>query len=309
MADTIEQMQAKVAAAIQEEFPEDKPAKPEKAEKPAREPAQEPAQQAPEETSDADDGDAAPAQKVRSEAEVKARERGWMPKDEWIAAGKDEDDWSSAKQFLKRGEEIEERKSMRKSFDSLKKQNEELAAILKKRLEAEAKKELAAKSKERNEAIAAGDVQRVHAIEQELVAAQPVEATPAEIQDFVRENKEWWGVDYLATQAAVSYYGKLEAENRDDITGNLAKTKKHLALRFPDLFPQDRKDAAEAAQAIVEQQTRKLSTVSVPSGAGAMRRGKQWSDIPSESRRVAEQIIRSGVMTREQYVKEFFGEV
>lgn len=303
VADTLEQIAAKVAAEIDGE-----PAK--VAKEPAKA-AREPAQEAPD---DADDGDAAPelspAQKARAEAESDARKRGWMPKDEWIESGKDEDDWSSAKQFLKKGEEIEDRKQLRKKLDGLTKQNDELATLLKKRLEKEQNAELAKKAAERDAAIEAGDKAKVYAIEREMVAVQPVEATPAEIRDFVQENKEWWGVDVPATQAAVVYYGKLEAENRDAIADNLAKTKKFLALRFPDLYQADRKDAAEAAQAIVEQQpTRKLSSVSLPSGTGSsIKRGKGWSDIPSDARRVAEQILKSTGMTKDQYAKDFFGE-
>lgn len=312
MADTFEQIQAKVAEAIKEEFPDDAPEVSEKPAKEAAKPAREPAQET---ASDADDGDAAPeltpAQKARAEAEAKAREKGWVPKDEWIEAGHDEDDWKPAKQFLARGDEIEERKSSRKRQDSLEKQVAELSRMLKAKLEAETRKEVAAKAAVRDDAIRAGDVQRVHQIEQELAQVQkPIEVTPAELVQFVQDNKEWWDVDPLATETAVKYYGALEAKDRDAVSENLAKTKKYLARRFPDLFPADRADAAEAAQAIVQQQqTRKLSTVSLPSSGNAgIKRGKQWSDLPSEAKRVAEQITRAGVMTKEQYVKEFFGE-
>lgn len=301
MPDTIEQMQAKVTAAIAQEFPEGK------------EPAKEAAPRKPEAVSDADDGDAtpevSPVQKARAEAEASARAKGWVPKDEWIAAGHDEDDWKPAKQFIAKGEEIEERKSMRKTLDSLKKQNEEMAAILKRKLDAEAKAERDRKLAERDAAIRLGDVNRVHAIDGEIAQVQPVDVTPAEIREFVQENKEWWGVDVMATQAAVAYYGKLERANPNDLSENLSKTKKFLALRFPDLYPADRLDAAEAAQAITQQQpTRKFSSVSIPSSADAgIRRGKQWSDLPADARRVADQIVKSGAMTRDQYVKEFFG--
>lgn len=302
MPDTIEQMQAKVTAAIAQEFPE------------AKEPAKEVAPRKPEPVSDADDGDAAPevspVQKARAESEASARAKGWVPKDEWIAAGHDEDDWKPAKQFIAKGEEIEERKSMRKTLDSLKKQNEEMAAILKRKLEAEANAERARKLAERDAAIRSGDVNKVHAIEGEIAQVPQVDVTPAEIREFVQENKEWWGVDLPATQAAVAYYGKLERSNPNDLADNLSKTKKFLALRFPDLFPSDRSDAAEAAQAMAQQQpaTRKFSSVSVPSSADAgIRRGKQWSDLPADARRVADQIVKSGAMTRDQYVKEFFG--
>lgn len=303
MADTIEQMQAKVAQAIAEDAPDDAPKAP-------KEPARkaEPAQEA----QDADEvaPEPTPAQKARAEAEGEARKRGWMPKDEWIESGKDEDDWSSAKQFLRRGEEIEERKSVRKTVDSLKKQNEELANLLKKRMANEDREKLLQKSAERDAAIEAGDKAKVHAIDREIAqVSQPVEVTPAELVEFVRENKEWWDVDPMATQAAVLYYGKLERENRDAVSENLGKTKKYLALRFPDLFKEDRASAAEAAQAIVEQQTtRKFSSVSLPNtGNTGHKRGKQWSDLPAESRKVAEQLVRNNVLTREQYLEEFFG--
>lgn len=321
MADSLEQMQARVAAELKAEFGDSAPAV-EKA--PAKAPAKapppkvaakpEPESEEPDDSDDGDEAQPSPAQQARAAAESEARGKGWMPKDEWIASGKDEDDWSSAKQFLKKGAEIDERKAERKRVQTMQRELEEMRRILKVKMEADAKAQQAAIKQARDAAIEVGDKARVHELDAaiEAVKAPVVDVTPAEIQEFVKENNEWWGVDPVATRAAVEYYGAMEAKHgRDDVAGNLSKTKAYLSKRFADLFPSDRKDAAEAAQAIVQQATeqqqpRRLSSVSVPTNGGtAAKRGRQWSDLPGDARRVAEKIIAAGAMTKEQYLNSY----
>lgn len=302
MSDAMADIAAKVAAAVGEKTDPPPKSEPE----PKREPIEAPViVSEPEETPEV-----SPAQQARAEAESTARERGWVSKDEWIEAGKDEDDWVPAKRFLKIGDEIEERKELKKQLKETRKLAEELTGLVKKGLATQAQKEVLAKMAQRDQAIELGDKAKVHELDKEIASVKAEatpEVTPAEIMSFVQENKEWWGVDLPATQAAVVYYGSLEAKNRDDVSGNLAKTKRHLALRFPDLFPGDRADAAEAAQAMSQQQpVRKLSSVTVQnSGAAPAKRGKQWSDLPAGARHVAEKICDKTGMTKEQYLQTY----
>lgn len=286
---------AKVAAEVEAE---DSPAKaPEKAEKaPKVVEAAEVADEAPEAAE-------RPADTAKAKSEADARAKGWRPKEEFEG---DPDDWVSAKVFLRRGEDIEDRQTLKKNLKSLEAVNKELAAIVKASLNAQTQEKVQAKLAQRDAAIEVGDKAQVKQIETELGQIGRVpEPTPAEITDWVGKHSEWWGVDPMATQAAVAYYGNLEAKNRADLAGNLEKTEKWLKRRFPDLFPEDQAKAAEAAQAHV-QQTRKLSSVSVPSSGGGKPAGKGWTDLPSEAKRVGEELVRKGVMKREEYVTSFF---
>lgn len=246
-----------------------------------------------------------PAQKTRIESESKARDKGWMPKKDWVDSGHDEDDWVSAKRFLKTGEEIDERISLKKALEKSLKTVDELSGIVKKGFSKQAEERIAEKMALRDRAIELGDKESVHKLDKAIAEEsnqEPVETTPEEIQTFVSENKEWWGIDPVATQAATLYYGNLEKADPKAMKENLEKTRKYVARRFPDLFPQDQKDAAEAAQEI----NQRLSTVSTPNpSSNGKPRGKQWSDLPSDTKRVAEELVRKGVLTKEQYLSTY----
>lgn len=248
--------------------------------------------------------EASPVDTERAKSETAARAKGWKPKAEWEG---DPEDWVSAKRFLREGEGIEERQTLKKQLSRLSAQNKELADIVKQSLNAQTQEKVQAKLAQRDAAIEVGDKAQVRAIDKELEAVGKVpEPTPAEVTEWVGKHAEWWGIDPMATHAAVAYYGNLEARNRADLAGNLEKTEKYIRKRFPDLFAEDQEKIAEAAQAHV-QQTRKLSTVSVPqNGNGGAKNGSQWSELPTEAKRVGEDLVRKGVMKREEYAKSYF---
>jgi hypothetical protein len=283
---------AKIAAEVEAEE-----SAPDKAEKPSK------VVEAADASGDGQDVAAKPADTAKSKAEADARARGWKPKEEWDG---DPDEWVSAKLFIKKGEEIEDRQKLKKSIKALEAQNKELGAIVRASLNAQTQEKAQALLNKRDNAIEMGDKAQVRQIETELgQIGQVPQPTPAEITDWVAKHSEWWGVDPMATQAAVAYYGNLEAKDRADMAGNLEKTEKWLKKRFPDLFAEDQAKAAEAAQAHV-QQTRKLSSVSVPSSGGGKPAGKSWGDLPSDAKRVGEELVRKGVLKREEYVTSFF---
>ena len=61
-------------------------------------------------------------------SEVKARQRGWVSRDEWVEQGKDESDWVSHKAFNEKGSMVSEMNRLKgelKKFDSRLKDNNE----------------------------------------------------------------------------------------------------------------------------------------------------------------------------------------
>lgn len=286
----LDMVAAKVAAEVEAEAKE--PAK--APEKPAK------AAKVVEEAEDdgADEADPVVADKP-PKAETDARAKGWKPKDEWEG---DPEDWVNAKQFLKKGEEIEERQNLKKSLKQLSAENKELAAIVRASLTAQNQEKVAAKLAQRDAAIEVGDKAQVYKIEQELSQTNTAPApAPAEVQEFISENREWWGVDPQMMDVAIRHYGRLEAEDPSALKENLKKTQDYMRRRFPSMFPQDRKDAVEAA--VEMQQTRRLSQVAISAPGGPKKSG--WSDLPPEAKRVGEKFVRDGVMTREQYIESF----
>ena len=49
---------------------------------------------------------AAPPPQVSPETETKARDMGWMPKEQWVRSGRDPEAHRPANEFLRRGEEV-----------------------------------------------------------------------------------------------------------------------------------------------------------------------------------------------------------
>jgi hypothetical protein len=167
------------------------------------------------------------------------------------------------------------------------------------------KREAEALLAKRDQAIESGNKAAVHQIEQEIsqVMGPKAEETPAAVKEWTNKHSEWWGVDPVATHAAVAYYGNLEAKDRAALADNLEKTEKYIKKRFPDLFPEDVSKAAEAAQAFTE---RKLSQVSVPRESGGGKSGPKWADLPENAKRVGDDLVRRKIMTREEYLTGFY---
>ena len=60
-----------------------------------------------------------------TEAEERAASDGWMPKEDWIAKGRDPDDWTNAKTFNKNGELMGAITQNRKQMEAQKREFDE----------------------------------------------------------------------------------------------------------------------------------------------------------------------------------------
>lgn len=240
-----------------------------------------------------------------TELEQSAVADGWTPKEEWIAAGKSEDDWRPAKEFKDRGE-------LFKTIHSLKRENKQTQAAL----DALAKhhqyvfdmahqKALTDLKKERRQALKDEDVDRVEAIETKIqetetqhqqakAALQPVVQTPAIVPEFQvwKDKNSWYDTDeelrqYADVEGLV--YLQRNPEMRNDPAGALRAVEERVKKRFPEKFGV--RKAAPSAVAAVDKTAKKSSKDSD-------------IELSETEKEMMNTFVRQGVMTREQYIAD-----
>jgi hypothetical protein len=244
--------------------------------------------------------------------EDRARDMGWAPKDDWRG---DPDKWVDAGEFVRRADEVlpivraekkkleasltkakEEIAEMRSTFKEFKKHHSETQQ----RAYERAMKDLQARQAE---AVEAGDIKAVRETTKEIVdltqGMKPDEkdADPYDTPEHQRTlaawkaENAWFESDRAMTGAAAAIAAELEDKG---VRGaeQLAEIAKRIRAEFPHKFQNERRAAAAAVEG---------------TPAPARKPGKTWADLPSEAKSFAERMVKQGLMTREQYVKDFFG--
>ncbi len=288
--------------------------------KPVRTPvAQEPVVAAPE-AAEEQEAQAAPEQQTeqsaaptQSEADrATATKRGWLPKDDWVAAGKDPDDWVSHKVFLRNGETYNDMHTLKRKLSTQDRVIREQAEINRQISEKFAKDRIGEKLQQRDMAIEIGDKNTVKRIDGEIEELKQMPVAPPEIQlspdqralmgqwiqdrPWMQKNNPEFDPD--AYEAALKKYGVLEAQNREDVERNLSEVDKYISKRNGYLY-------REGTQP--QPQTRKLSQVAAPSNNAAPKRAKDkgFGDLPDMAKKVALEIERAGGLKREEYAKSY----
>ena len=207
----------------------------------------------PEEGAKKDDGD-----KV-SPAEKRARDNGWLPKEEY-----DGDDWIGAEAFNVRAEVIGQVLKQKKANESLrsdlaatKKQLDEVTSLHERMLEKEIAKQKKSLKKEKIEAQESGDYKRVSDIEDEMEDLEKIEtpstSTQAKKQPTVPQAiKDWYdkhGDAMLSNEdfkeAADAYalaYAK-KAGDQYDATDAVEFVDKRLKKMFPEEYGSTKRKA------------------------------------------------------------------
>src|SRR3990167_8325856 len=236
-----------------------------------------------------------------SAAEQAAMEQGWLPKEDWEEAGRDPDEWRSAREFNDRGEffktihqQKREMKARAAAIDSLKKHHQFVFDQAYRKAKAELKKE-------RREAFQNEDLDKVETIEeqmeqldnehvqkkQELV--QPVPTSPAEFELW-RDRNAWYDRDEelrdYADFAGLTYARKNPGVPSVEV---LEHVNKEVKKKFPEKFGL-KKSAPNAVSAV--DRTR--------SG----RKSEPAYELNELETKIMKDLVSQGVMTKEQYIKE-----
>lgn len=240
---------------------------------------------------------------------------GWVPKEDFRD---DPDRWVDAETFVKRGREINP--ILRKNNDILLKKHQSLQQELQeirgtvsefKKYHEETEKRaydaaIAQLRSEKKEAISLGDGERVVQIDDqiddlksqrekkpEIQQQQPQVQIPQELVEW-QEKNSWYGTDPEMT-AVANAMGQVINQENPTLVGKpwLDALTKKVKQRFPEKFTRERPASVEGG------------------GGGAVQsgtKGKSFKDLPKDAQEACVRFEKQGLLTRERYVKDFFGE-
>lgn len=231
--------------------------------------------------------------------EAKALEKGWKPKDEYQG---DADKWRSAEVFLALDEPLKriehqskEMKQLRQALEAFKEHHTKVETVAFDR----ALKSLQA---ERKQAMIDGDTEKVFELEEAAdqvkeqkraladEARKPVVNEPAQLNpEFVewQGHNQWYQSNKAMTAAADKYGTELHAEGYTPIQV-LRKVEEYIKQEFPHKF----ENANSKGTSKVEGSSRGGSR----SGGGPA--------LTEEQTAIMRKIVKSGVMTEQQYRAE-----
>lgn len=243
-------------------------------------------------------------QQPEQSAEDRALAMGWTPKGQFRG---DPEKWVDADTFIKRGEEfLPFLKANNKRLEqALERSNTKLASV-EKTLErfAEHHTKTEARAYERalreiegriDAAAAAGDVAGVREGTAELVGltkdATPADASaePPELVEWKAANP-WFGKDKALTAATAAIGDEAVAEG---FSGKalIKEVDRRLREQFPSKFENPNRRQPGAVEG---------------SGSAPRKAGKTYSDLPADAKAACDDFVTRKLLTREQYVKDYF---
>jgi hypothetical protein len=244
------------------------------------------------------------------ESVEKAKAQGWTDKDSWQG---DPDRWVDAETFLKRGNEIngilkdrneklfQDLQALRK--DVLEIKDVHMRSIHEARQQGYEKALRDLKARQR-EAVRSGDEQAFEVIEQDMdkiksaIAKDKEQATPStppptpEFTEWLKGNG-WYGTDPDLTDFAEAAALKI-TNTRPGLTQAemLNLVTERVKSAFPHKFTNPRRNAA--------------ADVEGAQNRGVKKGKKGYDDLPAEAKRACDRFVGQKLMTKEQYIADFF---
>ena len=231
--------------------------------------------------------------------EQKALDMGWRPQEEWDGAP---EDFVDAKEYVRRQPLFEKISSLNKQLKKLEQGMEAFKVHHKRVKETEFQRAYDALRVAKREALRTGETDQVLAIEDKLdeikaqhkefeeslpQTPQTQEAHPA----FVawRAQNSWYQKDRAMTAFADNLGVELHQQglSPDEV---LREISKEIRQEFKHKFTNPKREAPSS----VESGSRKAAKSSDDSYS-----------MPEEDRRIMDKLVRSGAMTKEEYIKEY----
>jgi hypothetical protein len=246
-----------------------------------------------------------------TDTEAHARRLGWVPESEF-RGGKSKH--ISAEDFIKRGEN--ELPVVKENLRRLDRKYKDLEGTLADFKDHHSKVEAKAYNKAKRDIIAQqaiaaedGDIDKFRDLEKQRDSLEqeqsettkaPVqkEQIPLEVEAFIERN-EWFKTDVRLQKVAEDYHGRLlQSQPNLSMADNLSEVERIIKEEFPERTGQE-----------VEVQKKRVA-LKVASNSRSTVRGKEraktYNDLPSEAKDCCDNFVRKGLVTREQYTKEYF---
>ena len=239
---------------------------------------------------------------------AEAKRQGWVPQDEYNGP---EDRWVDADTFVKKGKEINA--LLRKDNEFLKREVSEMKTTMMefKKFHADTEKRAYERAmldlrEQKKEAINTGDGDKVLQIDDAIDelkiarAQEKVEVRPSNQPDptFVQWNEDnpWFGKDTELTEEA-NLIGEVIKKRQPTLIGSdfLEEVTKRVKKAYPEKFTNTNRNRPSAVEG---------TTAPRASSKG----GKGYNDLPPEAKQACQKFEKSGLLTREASLKEYFGE-
>lgn len=246
------------------------------------------------------------AVEVNPEIEAKALAMGWLPQDRFPG---DPNRWTTAEEFVKRGEEYlpfikSENRKLKNELNELRESIKALDNHHRLIQQREYNAMQAEITRLKADAVTMGNGQAYAELERrqnELnaqaapsVTQQGNNGPPAEFFEWKRNpDNAWYQTDQEMTGVADSFGIGLASRHPELSHREIyERTTEHIKRAFPHKF-----QAPRAAKSPVEGGGR-------PAASG----GKGYASLPADAKAACDKFVKQKLMTREQYVKDFFGE-
>lgn len=233
-----------------------------------------------------------------SPIEQRAMEQGWVPQDQWNG---DPDDWRPAKEFVDRGELFKKIDEVKRENRNLKNALEEFGKHHAKVRETEYKRALEDLKAQKRAALHEGDADAVIEIDEkidEVKEQQRVAQATPRVQEaepdpvFVAwANRNTWYTNDRAMKAVADEIGReMILRGVQDKVEILKAVESGIKKEFPHKFTNPNREKAGA----VEGSTSRVAA-----------RKDDSLNMSEAEKRIMENIVKTGVMTKEQYIKEY----
>lgn len=230
-----------------------------------------------------------------NESEQRARAQGWVPKEEWQGEGK----WRDAEAFLDRGELFSKIDAQRREVKELRKTQDAFNAHLKTVREAEFKRALDAIRKEKREALVNGEPDDVIKADEKLLALhaeaaqaakEPVQQSQEAHPDFTawQSRNTWYNESNRAMKAFADVEGIKLAQSGLSPAEVLKEIEVQVRREFPEKFTNPNRSKPSAVEGVTNK-------------GGSQ---KEVYSLSDDERNVMNRLVKSGIMTKEDYIRD-----
>ena len=245
---------------------------------------------------------------VDEETLAEAKRQGWVPQSDYNGP---EDRWVDADTFVKKGKEINA--LLRKDNEFLKREVSEMKTTMMefKKFHADTEKRAYDRAMldlrdQKKEAINTGDGDKVLQIDdaidelKQARAIEKVDVRPSNQPDptFVQWNEDnpWFGKDTELTEEA-NLIGEVIKRKQPTLIGEafLDEVTKRVKKAYPEKFTNSNRGRPSPVEGTTAPKSNQKG-------------GKGYNDLPPEAKQACQKFEKQGLITREAYLKEYFGE-
>ena len=249
-------------------------------------------------------------------AEDKAKARGWVPPEEWRG---DPEKALDAETFLQKAEDnlpllksnVEALTRRLKDTQDELRDTRETFKQYETHIRAAHERELTRLKKELKGAVEEGDTEKFDAIQAEIDGLKPTGAVPATteggienrfndsaaLDDWKRENAWWFEEDVDMAEYTIKVDNHLAKVKKLSHRDQLAEVTKRVKAKFPDRF--------ETPETKESKPPRMQGGENYASNKSNGKKG--YADLPGEAKTACDKFVKQGWLTRDQYVKDYFG--